>query len=56
MTDIPRKRGRPSIAPEDRKQQITFRLDPDVLAALQATGDGWRTRPNDILRKVLLGG
>lgn len=51
----PIRRGRPvSAAP---KQAVKLRLDPDVLAALRATGDGWQTRINDLLRASLrLGG
>jgi uncharacterized protein (DUF4415 family) len=32
---------------------VKLRLDPDVLAALRATGDGWQTRVNDTLRANL---
>ena len=43
-----RSRGRPkSAAP---KVAVKLRLDPDVLEALRATGDGWQTRVNDALR------
>jgi uncharacterized protein (DUF4415 family) len=28
-------------------------MDPDVLAAQRATGDGWQTRVNDTLRANL---
>ncbi len=45
------KRGRPkATAP---KEPVKLRLDPDVLAALRATGDGWQTRINDMLRASL---
>lgn len=47
-------RGRPTLAPEERKQQITFRLSPEVLDALRATGPGWRTRVDAILRERLI--
>ncbi len=33
-----------------RKQQITLRLDPDIIAFFRSTGRGWQTRINDILR------
>lgn len=46
-------RGRPKLPPEERKQQVSFRLDPEVLDALRATGDGWRTRVNDMLREAM---
>ena len=36
---------------------LKLRLDADVLAALRASGDGWQTRINDMLRASLrLGG
>lgn len=42
-----RLRG-PQLAPT--KQQVTLRLDPDVLAKFRATGPGWQTRVNEALR------
>jgi len=49
-----RRRGRPvgSVAAVT-KEPVKLRLDPDVLAALRATGDGWQTRINDMLRASL---
>ena len=44
-------RGRPKS--DQVKEPIKLRLDPDVLAALRATGDGWQTRINDMLRAAL---
>jgi uncharacterized protein (DUF4415 family) len=41
-----RRRG-PGRAP------TTIRFDPDVLAALKATGKGWQTRVNDAMREWL---
>lgn len=47
----PLRRGRPrSVA---RKQAVSFRLDPDVIEKLRATGPGWQSRVNDILRKAV---
>ena len=43
--------GRPNAA--STKQAVKLRIDPDVLAALRATGDGWQTRVNDTLRANL---
>lgn len=41
--------GRP---PKDNpKQAVKLRIDPDVLAVLRATGPGWQTRVNTILRE-----
>lgn len=49
------RRGRPKAAVT--KEPVKLRLDPDVLEALRATGDGWQTRINDMLRASLaLGG
>ena len=50
---FPRTRGRPALAPEDRKQKVNLRLSPDVVAALRSSGRGWQTRVDDILRKAL---
>ncbi len=51
---VARRRGRPagSVAAVT-KVPVKLRLDPDVLAALRATGDGWQTRINDMLRASL---
>jgi uncharacterized protein (DUF4415 family) len=50
---VKRKRGRPTGSfAEMRKEQVTMRLDPDVLAALRATGSGWQSRVNQILREA----
>lgn len=35
----------------DAKVAVKLRLDPDVLAVLKATGPGWQTRANRILRE-----
>jgi uncharacterized protein (DUF4415 family) len=50
-----RRRGRPagSTSPT-AKQAVKLRLDPDVLAALRASGAGWQTRVNSILRQAVL--
>ena len=46
---IARRRGRPC---SDRRKVLTaLRLDPDVIAAFKATGPGWQTRINDILKR-----
>jgi uncharacterized protein (DUF4415 family) len=45
-------RGRPPQ--RDRaKQQVTLRLDPDVLARFREGGPGWQGRINDALRKAV---
>lgn len=42
-------RGRPPK--EAPKVAVKLRLDPDVVAVLRATGAGWQTRVNAILRE-----
>ena len=43
------RRGRPPKA--DAKMAVKLRLDPDLLNVLKATGPGWQTRANRILRE-----
>ena len=51
---IERRRGRPAGSVKaNAKVAINLRVDPDVLAALRATGPGWQTRVNAILRERL---
>lgn len=45
-----RRAGRPKSA--NPKQAVKLRLDPDVLAHFRATGSGWQTRINAILRRA----
>ena len=47
---IRRARGRPQV--DQPKQQISLRLDPDVIAAYKRSGKGWQGRVNEILRKA----
>lgn len=44
------RRGRP---PGSTKRAVSLRLDEAVLSALRATGPGWQTRANDMLRKAV---
>jgi uncharacterized protein (DUF4415 family) len=46
--ELARKRGRPVGS---NKEQVAIRFDKDVLAALRATGRGWQTRVNDVMRE-----
>jgi len=50
---IRRGRGRPPVAKP--LQQISIRLDPDVIAKFKATGKGWQARMNDALKKAKIG-
>lgn len=44
-----RRVGRPKA--ENPKQQVTVRLDADIIAKMRASGPGWQVRMNDVLRK-----
>lgn len=46
-----RPRGRPAKAEGERKQKVTLRLSPDVLAHFRAQGPGWQTRIDEALKK-----
>ncbi len=50
VAEYRRTRGRQK-APT--KQQVTLRLDPDVVDHFKATGRGWQTRLNDTLRRAV---
>ncbi|SPR95829.1 BrnA antitoxin family protein [Cupriavidus taiwanensis] len=45
-----RPRGRPALPEGQRKVTLNMRCDRDVVEAFKATGDGWQTRINDVLR------
>jgi uncharacterized protein (DUF4415 family) len=47
-TEILRPRGRPKL--ENPKLPIKLRIDPDVVDAYKAQGEGWQTRMNAALR------
>lgn len=44
------RRGRPTGS---TKISTTIRFDADVIAALKATGKGWQTKANNVLRRHL---
>lgn len=46
------RRGRPPSPA--RKVPVKFRLDPDVVRALRASGPGWQSRVNAMLRELVL--
>lgn len=46
-----RARGRPHVARP--KQQVTLRLDAEVLERLRQSGPGWQTRVNEALKKAV---
>jgi uncharacterized protein (DUF4415 family) len=37
---------------EQPKQQVTLRIDRDILDKFRATGEGWQSRINQALRKA----
>ena len=45
---IRRSRGRPKA--EKRLQHVSIRLDPEVVAKFKATGKGWQSRINEVLK------
>ena len=45
------RRGRPPL--EDRKRLVLLRLDPELVEKLRASGPGWQTRANAVLRKMV---
>ena len=48
------KRGRPvGTVKTGAKVSTTIRFDPDLLAALKASGAGWQTRVNEVLREAV---
>lgn len=48
---IKRGRGRPAVAVP--RPTLNMRIDAEVLAAFKATGPGWQTRINAILREAV---
>jgi len=48
-----KRMGRPPV--EVKRPTLNMRIDPDVLEALKASGRGWQTRVNAILRHEVLG-
>jgi uncharacterized protein (DUF4415 family) len=58
ISDIPEIKKLPSDALmgkfyRPRKTSVTIRLDADVLAWLKATGEGYQTRVNTYLRRLM---
>ncbi len=45
---VPRQNAVPGV-----KEQVTLRIDQDVLEHFQADGPGWQDRINDTLRKAV---
>ena len=47
------RRGRGRPAGSGNKEQVALRIDLDVLAAFRASGTGWQTRMNAVLREAV---
>ena len=51
---VKRGRGRPAV--EVKRPTLNMRIDAEVLDAFKATGPGWQTRINAVLRDALAHG
>lgn len=49
------RRGRPPMAVGERKEAVSLRLSPKVLAHFRAAGGGWQTRIDDALQELVTG-
>jgi uncharacterized protein (DUF4415 family) len=50
VAELRAKRGRPTLPPDERKEQIALRVDKEVLDWYRAQGSGWQTRMNAVLK------
>jgi uncharacterized protein (DUF4415 family) len=48
LSQFKRAPGRPQGS--GKKEQVTIRIDVEILEQFRATGNGWQTRINDALR------
>jgi uncharacterized protein (DUF4415 family) len=44
-----RQRGRPKL--DNPKERVTLYVDAEVVREFRASGDGWQTRMNNVLRE-----
>ncbi len=51
MTPARALRGRPPL--ESRKQLVSIRYSPEVLAYFKSTGDGWQSRMDGVLKAYI---
>ena len=51
MAQLRPMRGRPPVAV--RRPTLSMRIDADLLAILKASGRGWQTRVNALLREAV---
>lgn len=50
---IPGRRGRPPL--DHPKQQVTLRLDANIVEHFKSRGPGWQTRINETLARAIEG-
>ena len=55
LAQLVRTRGQRGPQKTPTKQQVTLRLDKDVVERFRATGTGWQSRINEALRKARVG-
>jgi uncharacterized protein (DUF4415 family) len=55
LAELVRGRGERGPQKAPTKQQVTLRLDRDVIERFRATGKGWQSRVNEALRKAKVG-
>jgi uncharacterized protein (DUF4415 family) len=44
-----RRRGRPALP--NKREVVSLRLEPEIISAFRASGAGWQTRINALLRE-----
>ena len=49
---FPRTKARRGRPPGSNKQAVSLRLDKDVLEKFRATGAGWQSRINEVLKRA----
>jgi uncharacterized protein (DUF4415 family) len=52
LTAFPNTNGRSGRPRGSTKQAVSIRLDIDVLEKFKATGPGWQSRINDVLKRA----
>jgi uncharacterized protein (DUF4415 family) len=52
MVPIRALRGRPRS--ENKKQLVSVRYSPEVIAYFKSTGEGWQSRMDGVLRKYVM--
>ena len=55
VAKLVRGRGERGLQKAPTKQQVTLRLDREVVERFRSTGPGWQRRINEVLRKARVG-